>query len=212
VSNHQRVPRRERISRRELLRAGVGAGLAGPLAGALASGAALPAASAAAALPAAAATAAAGAAGLFFTAAELGLLDELTEMIVPADQHSGGSRAAGVAAYLDRTLAEKDPQIEDYATERQRWKDGLVGIDRLAFETYGGAFFEATPEQRLAVLERIAANEDDPKTAEELFFVELKRATTSAYYSSKVGMIDDIEYQGNRVLRDFAGTDVSPKG
>ena len=131
-------------------------------------------------------------------------------MIVPADDHSGGARAAGVAAYLDRTLAEKDPEIEDYASERKRWKDGLARVDAAR----AGDARQRLPraplrQQRLAVLERMAANEDDPKSPEERFFGELKRATTRAYYSSRVGMIDDIEYKGNRVIREFAGTDVS---
>jgi hypothetical protein len=223
VTNHQRIPRRDRdpvsaadagansgtegISRRELLRAGVGAPLAAPLVGAL--GSSVLAAAAPVAAAAAEPAVAAAAAPLFFTAAELAVLDLLTEMILPADEHSGGASAAGVAAYLDRTLAEKDPKIEDYATERKRWKDGLVRIDQLTFEMHGGAFQEASPEQRVAVLERMAAHEDDPKTPDEKFFGELKHATGIAYYSSKVGMIDDIGYQGNRVIREFAGVDVS---
>jgi hypothetical protein len=197
---------RDRISRRELLRAGVGASLTVQLAAAGA-----PAALAATQAAAPAATAAAAATGLFFTAAELGLLDELTEMIIPADEHSGGARAAGVAAYLERTLAEKDPRIEDHAAERQRYKDGLARVDELAKEMHGVAFLEAEPAQRLAVLERMAANEGDPEAPEELFFAELKRSTGYAYYSSRVGMIDDIGYQGNRVISEFVGTDVSKR-
>jgi hypothetical protein len=195
------------ISRRELLRAGVGATIAAPLAGAIGGGAGAGAPLAAAAVPAAAP--AATAAGLFFSAAELGLLDELTEMIVPADEHSGGARAAEVAAYLDRTLAEKDPKIEDHAAERRRFKEGLRRVDELARAMHGASFLEATPHQRLTVLERMAAKEDDPTAPEELFFGELKRATAFAYYSSRVGMIDDMEYKGNRVIREFVGTDVS---
>ena len=205
MSNHQRIPR-DRISRRDLLRAGVGAGMVAPLAGAL-----TPAAAEAAATETAvaAATAATSSAAQFFTAAELALVDELSELIVPADEHSGGARAAGVAAYLDRTLAEKDPKIEDYAKERKQWKDGLGRVDALAREMHGAAFLDTTPEQRTAVLERMAANEDDPKSLVERFFGELKSATTRAYYSSRVGMIDDIGYKGNRVISEFAGTDVS---
>lgn len=192
MSNHRR------ISRRDLLRAGVGATVAPPLAGALAAAPAV-----------APAAAAAAAAGLFFTAAELGLLDELTETIIPADGHSGGARAAEVAAYLDRTLAEKDPAIEDHAEERERFKEGLTRVDELARAMHGAPFLQATPAQRVAVLERMAANEDDPKSAEQRFFVELKRVTAHAYYSSRVGMIDEMEYQGNRVIREFVGSDVS---
>jgi hypothetical protein len=208
VSNHQRIPR-DRISRRELLRAGVGAGVVAPLAGAF-----TPAvtAAAAAATAVAAATAATATAAQFFTAAELALVDELSELILPADEHSGGARAAGVAAYLDRTLAEKDPKIEDYAKERKQWKDGLGRVEELAREMHGATFLETTPEQRIAVIERMAANEGDPESPEERFFGELKAATTRAYYSSRVGMIDDIGYKGNRVISEFAGADVSKSG
>src|SRR5689334_1566661 len=41
----------------------------------------------------------------FFTVAEFAVLDDLTEMIIPTDEHSPGAQAAGVAAYLDRRIA-----------------------------------------------------------------------------------------------------------
>ena len=193
----------EKISRRELLQLGVGATLAAPLAGL--------APAAASAAPVLAAAAPALSAGLFFTAAEMALLDELTETIIPADAHSGGARAAGVVPFLDRRLAERDPKIPDYAEERKHWKDGLARVDEAAREMHGKAFLEAAPEQRLAVLTRMARNEKDPKASEERFFVELKKATAGIYYTSKVGIHDDIQYKGNTLLTEFVGEDVSSK-
>ncbi len=193
----------EKISRRELLQIGVGATLAAPLAGL--------APAAAPFAPVLAAAAPAVAAGLFFSAAEMALLDELTEMIIPADAQSGGARAAGVVPFLDRDLAEKDPKIPDYADERKSWKDGLARVDEVAREMHGKAFLESAPEQRLAVLTRMARNEKDPKASEERFFGELKKATAGIYYTSKVGIHDDIQYKGNTLLTEFAGEDVSLK-
>ena len=43
---------------------------------------------------------------LFFTKDEFALLDTLTELIIPADDHSAGAHAAGVASYIDKTVAE----------------------------------------------------------------------------------------------------------
>jgi Gluconate 2-dehydrogenase subunit 3 len=43
---------------------------------------------------------------LFFTKDEFALLDTLTEILIPTDEHSPGAHAAGVAAYIDRTVAE----------------------------------------------------------------------------------------------------------
>ena len=194
----------EKISRRELLQLGVGATLAAPLAGL--------APAAAAAAPVLAAAAPAIAAGLFFSATEMALLDELTEMIIPADAQSGGARAAGVVPFLDRRLAERDSKIPDYAEERKRWKDGLLRVDEVAREMHGKAFLETAPEQRLAVLTRMARNEGDPKASEERFFGELKKATAGIYYTSKVGIHDDVQYKGNTLLTEFVGEDVSQKG
>lgn len=138
---------------------------------------------------------AAPAAGRFFTAPEMALLDELTEMIIPADEHSGGARAAQVAAYIDGRLAEYDPEMPELLEARATWKAGLAGL------------LEVPPEQRLAAIESFAAKERHPETAAERFFVELKDWTAQGYYTSRIGIHDELEYKGNTLLTEFAGTD-----
>jgi hypothetical protein len=147
------------------------------------------------------------AAGRFFDAAEMALLDELTEMIVPQDEHSGGARAAGVAAYIDGRLGEYDPSIPDLRMERDKWKAGLVLVDVVARNVSGTPFMEASPQQRLAILTHLAAGEEDPKTDGERFFVELKSWTTFGYYTSRIGIHEEMEYKGNTLLAEFNGTD-----
>jgi hypothetical protein len=141
--------------------------------------------------------------GKFLTAGELALLDELTELIIPADDHSPGARAAGVAAYVDGRLAESlEPDWQ------ARWRSGLQAVDGLSRELHGKPFLEAAPEQRVAVLTRMAAGESDPKTSPEHFFRELKGWTARAYYTSKIGIHLDQEYKGNVYQRgEFAGYD-----
>jgi hypothetical protein len=39
------------------------------------------------------------------------------------------------------------------------------------------------------------------------FFIELKRLTVRGYYSSKIGIHDELEYKGNRILQEFVGCD-----
>jgi hypothetical protein len=152
-------------------------------------------------------TAPALAAGRFFDAPEMALLDELTEMIIPQDEHSGGARAAGVAAYIDGRLAEYDPSIPDLREERERWKAGLALVDVVARNVSGTPFLAASPEQRTAILTNLAAGEEDPKTDGERFFVELKRWTAFGYYTSRIGIHDEMEYKGNTLLAEFSGTD-----
>src|SRR5256885_13527693 len=125
-----------------------------------------------------------------WTASEFALLDELTELIIPADDHSPGARAAGVAGYIDGRLAESlEPDWQ------AQWRSGLQAVEGLSRELNGKPFLEATPDQRVAVLTRMAAGEQDPKTAGERFFGELKGWTARGYYTSKIGIHLDQEYK-----------------
>ena len=146
---------------------------------------------------------AAGAGPRFFTADEFALLDELTDMIVPTDSHSPGARAAKVATFIDGRLA--DAVLPADLEARTRWRDGLARVEALSREMHGGRFLAGTPEQRTSVLTRMSANESTPKAAEELFFRELKGGTIHAYYTSKVGIHDDMEYKGNTLQGEYAG-------
>jgi len=128
---------------------------------------------------------------LFFTAAEFALLDKLTELIIPADDHSPGAHEAGVAAYIDRTVAEA--YVPD---EKTFWRKGLAEIQRLSKES---------GDQPVAVLTKLAASEKDPKTEAEKFFTQLKETTAFAYYSSSIGIHQEMGYLGNVILPEFKG-------
>jgi hypothetical protein len=128
---------------------------------------------------------------LFFTAEEFALLDKLTELIIPADDHSPGAHEAGVAAYIDRTVAEA--YVPD---EKTSWRKGLASIHQLMKEPGG------TPA---AVLTKLAANDKDPKTEAEKFFTQLKQTTAFAYYSSSIGIHQEMGYLGNVLLPQFKG-------
>jgi hypothetical protein len=142
--------------------------------------------------------------GGFLTADELALLDELSETIIPTDAHSPGAKAAKVAAFIDARLGEAFEEAD-----RTRWRDGLARVDRLAKEIASKTFVQASPDQRTAVVARMAKNEGNPTTADEIFFAELKERVAHAYYSSEVGLKQELEYQGNVFLAEFVGTDVS---
>jgi hypothetical protein len=132
---------------------------------------------------------------------------------------------AGVAGYIDGRLAEYDPAIPVLAKDRERWKAGLATVEALARETSGKSFLEMTPGERTALLERIARPlveqeipteqpqerrtpaVEKPETAGQRFFVELKSWTARGYYTSKVGIHDEMEYKGNRAIVEFSGVD-----
>ncbi|HLZ45526.1 MAG TPA: gluconate 2-dehydrogenase subunit 3 family protein [Gemmatimonadales bacterium] len=141
----------------------------------------------------------------FFTAAEFALVDEMSDMIIPTDAQSGGARAAACAAYIDARLAEA------FEKDRpQQWRSGIAAVEALSQEMHQKTFMASTPEQRLALLTRIAAAEADPKTDAEKFFREIKGATVRAYYTSKIGIHDDQRYKGNVFQTgDYAGFDAT---
>jgi gluconate 2-dehydrogenase gamma chain len=176
------------LSRRELLKLGAGAAFGVALTG----------------LDAQAIAEAVRKTPLFFTKEEFALVDELTELIIPADDHSPGARAALVAGYIDFRLSES---FDDHP--RTVWRDGLKLIERLSMETHGRPFVASSRDQQVALLTRISRNEARPSKPEELFFKELKSRTARAYYSSKIGIHDEMGYKGNVSLKEFVGYDAT---
>jgi hypothetical protein len=161
------------------------------------------------ALPVAAAGEIQAAPKRFFTAAERALVDELAETIVPTDAHSPGAKAAGVTQEIERRLAEQPALDPDAAPRKRLWKDGLNLVDAEARKLGGASFVKVTPEQRVAILTEMAKNELAPATQGELFFVELKREVVRAYYTSQIGIQQELEYKGNSYLEQFVGHDVA---
>ena len=185
------------LTRREAVKIAAGAALSLPVLFTRASAA-----------PAPASAAPAAAAPHFLTAEELTLLDEVTETIIPTDAHSPGARAAKVAAYLDSRLAEAFLPAE--AEVQQRWRDGLRRIDALSRDISGKAFLSASPDERVAVLTRLSANEKgEAKSADDRFWHELKGGTLHAYYTSEIGIHQEMEYKGNTLLQEFAGEEAA---
>jgi hypothetical protein len=124
----------------------------------------------------------------FFTPEEEKLLDALMELIIPADDHSPGAHAARVSLFADRMVAASDAAIQ------KRWREGLARMRETAART---SLAEA--------LARAAEHEDEPQTELEHFFVTLKQMTINGYYTSAIGLHQDLQYQGNTYLAVFPG-------
>jgi hypothetical protein len=138
----------------------------------------------------------------FFTPAQHALVDELTETIIPADSHSGGARAAKVADYIDQVLRESPDD-----SEKTLWREGLRLVDLMTRHYSGKSFVDASPVDRIAVLTVLSDHDRMTDLPEVRFFIELKRVTARGYYTSKIGIHDDLEYKGNRILQEFVGCD-----
>lgn len=140
----------------------------------------------------------------FFSKPDFEMLDQLTEIIIPADDHSPGAHAAGVAAYIDEFVARSF-----LPEEKTEWTKGLAATNSLCQELHHKPWAQASDKQRADVLKHMSRAEDHPKSDAEKFWGQLKQTTAWAYYTSKVGIHDDIDYKGNVILEQFAGYEVT---
>jgi hypothetical protein len=128
---------------------------------------------------------------LYFSKEEFPALDELTEMIIPADNHSPGAHAAGVAAFIDKSVAEAF-----LPEDKESWRQGLA------------PYLPLNTRQRSEMLSKLSRNENNPQTAAEHFFGQLKETTAFAYYTSSIGIHQDMQYVGNVIQEQFTGYEV----
>ncbi|MCC6393800.1 MAG: gluconate 2-dehydrogenase subunit 3 family protein [Bryobacterales bacterium] len=133
----------------------------------------------------------------FFTPREMELLDLVSEMILPADQHSPGARAAGVSEYIHLIAANSPPK------DQQRWRSRVQAFAQYAEKSQGKPFQTLGPAQRKAVLASLAPEESHPQTEAGHFFADLKQITVFAYYTSRIGLLDELEYKGNQAMSAF---------
>jgi hypothetical protein len=136
------------------------------------------------------------------TPAQHTLVEELSETIIPADSHSGGAKAAKVADYIEQVLGDSSDD-----TQRSDWHEGLRLIDLMSQHYNGKSFADSTSEERIAVLTVLSDNERMTDLPEVRFFRYLKELTIQGYYTSKIGIHDELEYKGNRILTQYVGCD-----
>ena len=138
----------------------------------------------------------------FFTPAQHTLVEELSETIIPEDSHSGGAKAAKVADYIEQFLRETSDD-----NEKSTWREGLRLIDLMSQHYNGKTFVDSSSDERIAVLTVLSDNEHMTDLPEVRFFRDLKRLTVRGYYTSKIGIHDELEYKGNRILTEYVGCD-----
>ena len=138
----------------------------------------------------------------FFTPAQHTLVEELSETIIPADSRSGGAKAAKVADFIEKVLHETTDD-----NQKALWREALPLIDSMSQHYNGKPFVNASPEERVAVLTVLSDNDHITDVPEVRFFLQLKRMTVDVYYTTKIGIHDELDYKGNRILQEFVGCD-----
>lgn len=142
---------------------------------------------------------AAGEAGKFFNAQQMETIAVISDLIIPTDDHSPGARAAGVSSFIDLMVSESSNETKEL------WRDGLAAVDKISEQKFSAPFIRAGQEQQISMLKSISRNERRPKTIEERFFVAIKSMTVDGYYTSAIGIHQELRYKGNAYLKEFVG-------
>jgi len=124
----------------------------------------------------------------------------LTELIIPATE-TPGAKAALVNRFVDRILSTAD------AKERTEFIQGLTWLDDRCRARIGKDIAGATAAELTTVLTPLAAEgaattEDAPGVA---FFRAIKSLTVTGYYTSEIGLRQELGDDGRMMLGAFEG-------
>lgn len=133
----------------------------------------------------------------FFTDTEFDVIIRLADMIIP-ETDTPGALGAGVPAYIDSVVGG-NKELQGIV------RPGLRLLDEMCGTQHGGPFLKLEAEQQARVLDALAAAGDRKAPAEAIgrFFRAVKNLTADGYYTSQVGLLDELGYQGNTVLGKF---------
>jgi len=139
----------------------------------------------------------------FFEPEEFRTVEMLTEMIIPTDDQPG-AKEARVTDYIDFVVysaAEFEPALQ------KEWMEGLRLLNELSSTKFGNSFSGISTSQREDLLIEISGPEHDPKVTHPgfAFYRLLKAMTLEAFFTSKVGLVDFLEYKGLAFLTEFPG-------
>jgi hypothetical protein len=134
----------------------------------------------------------------FFTPKEFAAIDAFAATMIPTDQ-TPGAREAHVPQFLDFVIhaaAEHAPEMQ------QQWRS-------FAQHLQSAGFAQQTPSQQIEFVQHLSRGESDPQDVDDLFplYKQAKRLIVFAYYTSRVGLIDNLEYKGLAYLTTFPGCD-----
>jgi hypothetical protein len=124
----------------------------------------------------------------------------LCELIIPQTD-TPGAKAALVNRFIDSVLEGAVP------ADRSSFLKGLEWMDRRSKALFGRDVRSATPDEQTALLTRLSS--EGTRAAEEKtgvdFFQALKSMTITGYYTTPIGLQQELGDDGQLVLAEFKG-------
>ncbi len=124
----------------------------------------------------------------------------LAELIIPQTETAGATKA-NVNQFIDAVLADAP------ADNRKKFVDGLAWIDARSQRDAGAPFVKATPAQQTALLTALSTAKS-PAPEDQVgvdFFKAIKSLTITGYYTSEVGMREEMGDDGNMFFLEYKG-------
>ena len=129
---------------------------------------------------------------------QLQTVGTLSELIIPQTD-TPGARAALVDRFIDAVLAEAPRK------ERDRFLKGLVWMDARSRMLTGSAILSATPAQQADLLTRLSSGDSREEPAGVEFFRAIKAMTITGYYTSEIGLRQELGDDGVLAQATFEG-------
>ncbi len=124
----------------------------------------------------------------------------LSELIIPQTD-TPGAKAAKVNEFIDLVLDDANE------SERKQFLKGLAWMDARSQELFGADFVSASPEQQTALLTILASPKN--KAFEDQvgidFFNAIKGLTITGYYTSEIGMKQELGDDGQLFFLEYPG-------
>ena len=129
----------------------------------------------------------------FFAPDDFAALESFTEILIPTDD-TPGAREARCAHFIDFVLQAAAPGLQ------KQWRDALAALKQAGFHG-------ADRGGRLALVAAMARPETDRAASHPLYpaFRLIKQQNTFAFYTSRAGMIETLDYRGNTFNATFPG-------
>src|SRR5258708_4767618 len=127
----------------------------------------------------------------FFDAEDFAVLQAFTEILIPTDD-TPGAREAHCAHYIDFVVTASEERT------RKQWRDA-VALLRTA------GFHAADAAGRTALVEAMSQPERDRTASHPAYsaYRLIKQQNIFAFYTSRAGMIECLDYRGNSYNKTF---------
>ncbi|MEM1135560.1 MAG: gluconate 2-dehydrogenase subunit 3 family protein [Bacteroidota bacterium] len=127
----------------------------------------------------------------FFTEHEFKTVEVLSELIIPADERSGGASEAKAADFIEFMM-------KDQPVHQTKMRGGLKWIDYQCQKRFTKNFIDTSSEQQKEILDEIAYPEQaKPEMSQGVsWFNTLRDFVATGFFTSEIG-IKDLEYMGN---------------